>query len=92
MKSSPALDCVEKALIELEYAVADFGHWKASRTEILESGDLNSLLSRLTESTRAVQIAVEALKTRLPNDASLSAAERDGPDRFGVSATSRSAN
>ena len=74
MKSSPDLDSVENALIELEYAVADFGYWRASITESSESGDLNSLLSRLTELTRAVQIAVEALKMRLPNDTSLNAA------------------
>jgi hypothetical protein len=74
MKSSPALDGVERALIELEYAVADFGHWKASATENSESVDLKSLLSRLTEATSAVQIAVEALKRRLPTDASLNAA------------------
>jgi hypothetical protein len=74
MKSSPALDSVERALIELEYAVADFGHWKASTTENSQPVDLKSLLSRLTEATSAVQIAVEALKRRLPNDASLNAA------------------
>jgi hypothetical protein len=74
MKSSPALDSVEKALIELEYAVADFSHWKASTIENSQSGDLNSLLSSLTEATRAVQIAVEELTRRLSNNASLSAA------------------
>ena len=74
MKSSPALDSVERALIELEYAVADFGHWKASIAENSDSGDLKSLLSRLTEATSAVQIAVEALMRRLPNGASLNAA------------------
>jgi hypothetical protein len=74
MKSSPVLDGVERAMIELEYAVADFGHWKASTTENSESGDLKSLLSRLTEATSAVQIAVEALMRRLPDSASLNAA------------------
>jgi hypothetical protein len=75
MKSSPALDSVERALIELEYAVADFGHWKSSMTERLESGDLSSLLSRLTEATSAVQIAIEALKRLLASDVSLNAAD-----------------
>jgi hypothetical protein len=65
LKSSPALDSAEKALIELEYAAADFGHWKASITaDHSDFGDLESLLSKLTEATRAVQIAVSALKRR----------------------------
>jgi hypothetical protein len=74
MKSSPALDSVGRALIELEYAAADFGHWKALITDDpSDFSDLESLLSKLTKATNAVQIAVEALKRRLSNDASLNA-------------------
>ena len=75
MKSSPALDDAESALIGLEYAVADFAHWKASITDDpSDFGDLESLLSKLTEASRAVQIAVSALKSQSPNDASINVA------------------
>ena len=75
MKSSPVLDSAERALIELEYAAADFGHWKASITDdASDFGDLESLLSKLTEASRAVQIAISALKSQSPNDGSIKVA------------------
>jgi hypothetical protein len=56
MKSSMAIRELEIALIELEYAAADFSHRKAS--EPLEFGDFDALLSKLMAANRAVQIAV----------------------------------
>ena len=59
MNSSPAIDRREITLIELEYAAADFGHWKRS---ITEPSDLWGLLPKLMEANRAVQIALDALR------------------------------
>jgi len=56
MNSSPAIDRREITLIELEYAAADFGHWKRS---ITEPSDLWGLLPKLMEANRAVQIALD---------------------------------
>ena len=58
MNSSPTMDRLEITLIELEYAAADFGHWKRS---ITEPSDLWGLLPKLMEANRAVQIALDAL-------------------------------
>jgi hypothetical protein len=55
------MDRLEITLIELEYAAADFGHWKRS---ITEPSDLWGLLPKLMEANRAVQIALDALKAR----------------------------
>jgi hypothetical protein len=59
MNSSPAMDRLEITLIELEYAAADFGHWKWS---ITEPSDLWRLLPKMMEANRAVQIALDALR------------------------------
>ena len=56
MKSSMAVRELQIALIELEYAAAEFSHRKAS--EPLELGDFDALLSKLMAANRAVQIAV----------------------------------
>ena len=62
MESSPYSNSLEIALIELEYASADFAHRKASMTEPLEFGDLDALLLTLTEAKRMVQVAIGALR------------------------------
>jgi hypothetical protein len=46
MNSSPGLRKIEIALIELEYAAADFCHWKSSTTG---PGDLAALISKPTK-------------------------------------------
>lgn len=58
MNTSPANDALELALIELEYASADFGARKALITKL---GDLEALLSKLVGANRAVQTALAAL-------------------------------
>jgi hypothetical protein len=68
MNSSPALNSVERVLIELEYAVADFDHSKASIAEPLDFSYFERLLSKLMEASRAVQIAVSELKGQSPNE------------------------
>jgi hypothetical protein len=64
MNSSPAVANLETALIELEYAVADFGDTKASVINPLEFRDLGALVSNLVEANRAVQIAIWARQMR----------------------------
>ena len=58
MNTSPANDALELALIELEYASADFGARKALITKL---GDLEARLSKLVGANRAVQTALAAL-------------------------------
>ena len=59
MKSSMAVSELEIALIELEYAAADFSHRKAS--EPLGLCDVDALLPKLMAANRAVQFSVTAL-------------------------------
>jgi hypothetical protein len=61
MKHSLGLNELELALIEVEYATADFNHRKASVAETLELGDFEALLSKLMAATRAVQLALSTL-------------------------------
>jgi hypothetical protein len=53
MNSSPGLRKIEIALIELEYAAADFCHWKSSTTG---PGDLAALISKLMETNQALDL------------------------------------
>jgi hypothetical protein len=59
MKWSMAVSELEIALIELEYAAADFSHRKVS--EPLGLCDVDALLPKLMAANRAVQISVTAL-------------------------------
>jgi hypothetical protein len=61
MKTSGEINALELALIELEYAVADFRPVSASQTQPLKRGDFDALVSRLIAAKRAVQIAASAL-------------------------------
>ena len=56
MNSSLGFHKLEIALIELEYAAADFRHWKPSM--MTETNDFGALLSKLMEANRAAQIAL----------------------------------
>jgi len=61
MKSKAALDSLELALIELEYASADFHHRRASLGPGDGIIDLRALEAKLMSAQRAVLAAVEAL-------------------------------
>jgi hypothetical protein len=52
---------LEIALIEFEYAVADFRHGLTSKLHPAQTSYLERLLSNLAEANRGVQIAIDAL-------------------------------
>jgi len=69
------IDNLELALIDLEYAVADIAHCKASTSDPLRLADLEALLPKAMAARRAVRLAVAAL----------------GPTRTGADAARRAA-
>jgi hypothetical protein len=52
------------ALIEFEYVVADFRHEIASTIAILTQDKLITLLGRLRDAIRAVQISIDDMEAR----------------------------
>jgi hypothetical protein len=69
------IDNLEVALIDLEYAVADIAHCKASTSDPLKLADLEALLLKAVAAKRAVRLAVAALgPTRMGADAARRAA------------------
>lgn len=60
MNASHIVDNLELALIELEYAAADFADKKSSATAI-ELGDLHAMRLRMTAARRALDLAIEIL-------------------------------
>ena len=56
------LEQCEVALIELEYASADFLHQKASSSGSLVASDVEALRGKLTAANLALQIALDILR------------------------------
>ncbi len=54
---------LELALIELEYAAADFAHKKAA-TEAVELADLQAMRLKMMAATRAMDLAIQILGAR----------------------------
>jgi hypothetical protein len=69
MTSSKIADVLELALIELEYAVADFLHERSSADVEARRRDLAALLSKLLAANRTVQNAIAALDAPRPTPA-----------------------
>ncbi len=68
MNSFQAAQKLEICLIELEYATADFTDGKASTPISGRLDHLEPLLSKLGEASRAVQIAIAAMRTQSATD------------------------
>ena len=68
MNSFEAAEKLEVCLIELEYATADFTGAKASAAISMGLVPLEPLLSKLGMASRAVQIAIFALRTQSSTD------------------------
>jgi hypothetical protein len=66
MTSSKIADVLELALIELEYAVADFLHQSSSGDPEARRHDLDTLMSKLLGANRTVQNAIAALDAAKP--------------------------
>ena len=66
MKSSKIADVLELALIELEYAVADFLHQQTTGDLEGHRRDLEALMSKLLGANRTVQNAIAALDVAKP--------------------------
>ena len=52
---------LELALIELEYATADFAHRKASTATRLELNDLEAVRVKMNAANRAMELAIDIL-------------------------------
>ena len=74
MDWSQAVKNLELALIELEYATADFAHWKASATKSVEAKELGWLLRQLVAAKRASELAIGVLEGQDQTDATNRAA------------------
>ena len=70
MSSSPVFNEIEIALIDLEYAAADFNHTAGARPQNV--ADYEELLSNLVRANRAVQLAIFAFGRRSTNGAEAS--------------------
>ncbi len=69
---------LELALIELEYATADFAHRKASNGSALELVDLETVRVKMNAANRAMELAIELLGAQHACGGELSAAEAHG--------------
>jgi PAS domain S-box-containing protein len=59
-----AVDNLELALIDLDYATADFSRGQASLSDPLERGDLEALLPKISAAKRMVQLALDGRGAR----------------------------
>ena len=57
------IDDLELALIDLEFATADF---VARKSSITETNQLDALLAKLATANRAIQLAIATLAGELP--------------------------
>ncbi len=64
MNFESVLEQCEAALIELEYASADFLHQKAADVGSLAPSDIEALRSKIAAANLALQIALEILRDR----------------------------
>ena len=55
---------LELALIELEYATADFTYKKAASANVLELIDLEAVRVKMNAANRAMELAIQLLATR----------------------------
>jgi hypothetical protein len=60
---SQTIDDLELALIDLEFATADF---VAKKSSITKPNQLDALLTKLTTANRAAELAMAALAEKLP--------------------------
>jgi hypothetical protein len=70
MMASRTFNSLASALIEIQYAAADAGLWEPSTAETLEVADLEALLSKLTEASRVIQLAIGELASQSGNGGS----------------------
>ena len=63
MYPSQTIDDLELALIDLEFATADF---LAQKSSITKPNQLDALLTKLTTANHAAQLAMTALSEKLP--------------------------
>ena len=61
------VDHIELALIELEYARADFAYCEATTSDRLELADLKAFLAQLAVADLALRMAIGALARRPGN-------------------------
>jgi hypothetical protein len=59
-----AVDNLELALIDLEYATADFSRGRAAFSGPLERADLEALLPKISAANRMVQLALDGFSAR----------------------------
>jgi hypothetical protein len=69
MNASQTFNSLALALIEIQYAAADCARREPSTAEPLEVADLEALLSKLTEASRVVQLAIGELASQSGNGA-----------------------
>jgi hypothetical protein len=55
---------LELALIELEYATADFAYRKAANANVLELIDLEGVRIKMNAANRAMELAIQLLETK----------------------------
>jgi hypothetical protein len=67
MIASRTLNSLASALIEIQYAAADCARREPSTDGPLEVADLEALLSKLTEASRVVQLAIAELASQSGN-------------------------